>query len=72
MKYKGIKIYASAKSYSLWSVDEEGRLDELEHEYEGYDLIAYTFGIDDNDEWEYATIDDCKAKIDELLIDNIK
>lgn len=72
MEYKGIKIYASAKSYSLWSIDEDGRLDELEHEYEGFDLIAYTFGMDGNDEWEYDTIEDCKKKIDELLKENVK
>lgn len=72
MEYKGIKIYASAKSYSLWNVDEDGRLDELEHEYEGHDLIAYTFGMDGNDEWEYDTIEDCKKKIDELLREDVK
>ena len=70
MIFKGIKIYATARSYSPWSIDEDGQLDELEHEFDGYDLIAYTFSMDNNTyggEWEYDTIEDCKAKIDELL-----
>jgi hypothetical protein len=38
MKYE---IRADAKSYSEWSVDENGKLNELEHEFEGHDIIAY-------------------------------
>ena len=71
MKYKDFTIYANAKSYSLWTVDNEGRLHELEHEYEGFDLISYTFGNDDildGEHGDFITLDECKKYIDNLNI----
>ena len=35
------EIRADCKSYSEWSVDYEGRLAFMEHEFEGSDIIAY-------------------------------
>ena len=69
MRYKDFTIYANAKSYSLWSVDDDGTLYEFEHEFEGYDLISYTFANDEIQDGEYGdfeTLDECKKAIDKL------
>lgn len=48
MKYE---IRANTKSYSEWSVDENGKLLFLEHEFEGHDIIEYKIiDIDDRAE----------------------
>jgi hypothetical protein len=69
MTYKDFTIYANAQSYSLWSIDDNGRLNELEHEFEGYDFISYTFGNDevlDGEYGDFETLDECKQAIDKL------
>lgn len=69
MKYKGCNIYANAKRYTLWSLDNEGRLNELEHEFEGDDIISYTFAnneILDGEYGDFETIDETKKAIDKL------
>ena len=69
MIYNGFEIYANTKSYALWSIDNDGRLNELEHEFEGHDLISYTFANDDILDGEYGdfeTLDECKKYIDKL------
>jgi len=74
MTYKGFEIYANAKSYSLWTVTDDGKLCNFEHEYEGYDLISYIFVNDEmsGDEFgDFLTVNECKKAIDklELLIE---
>ena len=71
MTYKGYTIYANTKSYALWSIDDEGKLNELEHEFEGHDFISYTFGNNDifnGDNGDFATLEECKQAIDKLVI----
>jgi hypothetical protein len=53
MKYKDFNILANAKSYSLWTIDNDGRLDEHKYDFEGFDLISYViesdkYGIDES------------------------
>lgn len=71
MEYKNFKIMANAKSYSLWSIDDDGRLDELEHEYEGYDLLSYVIISDkykvDEGSGDYTTLDKAKQAIDKII-----
>ena len=71
MKYKNFKIMANAKSYSLWSIDDDGRLNELEHEYEGYDLLSYVIISDkykvDEGGGDYTTIEKAKQAIDKII-----
>ena len=69
MTYKDCEIMANAKQYSLWSVDETGKLDELQHEYEGADIISYTFQSDKHnilggDFGDFETIEQTKKAID--------
>ena len=71
MTYKGYNIYANAKSYSLWSIDDDGKLHELEHEFEGYDFISYTFGNDeilDGEFGDFESLSECKNAIDGLKV----
>lgn len=71
MTYKGFKIYANTKSYALWSINDDGRLDELEHEFEGHDLISYTFANDeilDGEYGDFETLTECKKAIDGLKL----
>lgn len=70
MEYMDVKIYANAKGYSLWSIDEDGRLSEMEYEYDGWDIIGYTFTLDSDEypsvEYEFETLQECKDKIKEI------
>ena len=69
MEYKGFKIYANTKRYALWSVDEDGRIHELEHEFEGDDVISYTFANDevlDGEYGDFETVEQTKQAIDRV------
>jgi hypothetical protein len=41
MKDEKYILRADTKSYSEWSVDSEGKLLYLEHDFEGYDFLNY-------------------------------
>lgn len=69
MKHKGVKILANCKQYSTWLLDEEGRLKEVEHSFEGADIISYTFGWGETD---FETIEEVKKQIDTLTNEELE
>lgn len=66
MKYKGFEILAEVPNTSgVWTLNEEGNLQELQREIDLSHEIQY-WGIesDDNNEW-FNTLDELKQFIDE-------
>jgi hypothetical protein len=76
MKYKNdFEILANCKRYTLFSLHDDGSLNELEHEFEGDDIVGYTFkneklDIIDGDYGDFNTILECKNFIDEEFKDD--
>lgn len=70
MIYKDFEIVANTKSYDLYSLDNEGRLEYLKHSFEGADVISYTYtnndDVLDGEFGDFETIEKCKKAIDDL------
>lgn len=62
MEYKGIKILAVGKSYSQWTLDSDGKLDDCHYDYDGVDVVSYT--CNKYPHLEAGTIDELKMLID--------
>lgn len=69
MEYKGYIIMATCKTYSEWSLNEDGSLGYKEHEFQGADVIEYK-ALTEYSELvieSCQSIDEIKKEIDELL-----
>lgn len=70
MKYRSYYIAANTKKYALWHVDLQGELTERIQDFEGDEILSYTFMSDDicdNEYGDFETIESCKKYIDELV-----
>lgn len=74
MKYRGFYLAANTQKYALWHIDSEGELAEHIQDFEGNDILSYTFLSDeilDGEYGDFETVKECKEFIDKLIDDEL-